>query len=150
MLPRLLERTGQSSAGSITAIYTVLTNADELDDPIAEEVRAILDGHIILSRELAARDHWPAIDVVRSLSRVMDELIQAPHRAAAARARGILATYERQRDLVMLGAYRRGVDAATDEALDRVGEVEAFLRQPREERTRPEESRKSLLALFSR
>ncbi len=150
LLPRLLERTGQSSMGSITAVYTVLTNADDLDDPIAEEVRAILDGHVILSRELAARGHWPAIDVVRSLSRVMDELIEPSHRAAAARARGILATYERQRDLVMLGAYRRGVDAATDEALDRVSEVEAFLRQPREERSRSDDSRARLLRLFPR
>ncbi len=150
LLPRLLERTGQSDLGSITAIYTVLTNADDLDDPIAEEVRAILDGHVLLSRELAARGHWPAIDVVRSLSRVMDELIEPAHRAAAARARGVLATYERQRDLVMLGAYRRGVDLATDEALDRVGEVEAFLRQPREERARHEDSRARLLKLFPR
>jgi type III secretion protein N (ATPase) len=149
MLPRLLERSGQSAAGSITAIYTILTNQDDLDDPIAEEVRAILDGHIVLSRELAARGQWPAIDVVRSLSRVMDELIDAPHRAAAARVRQILATYERQRDLVLLGAYRRGVDPATDEALDRVGAVEAFLRQNRDERAPSSESRAKLLELFA-
>jgi ATP synthase in type III secretion protein N len=149
LLPRLLERSGQAAVGSITAIYTILTNADDLDDPISEEVRAILDGHIVLSRELASRGHWPAIDIVRSLSRVMDEIVDAPHRAASARLRQILATYERQRDLVLLGAYRRGVDPATDEALDRVGAVEAFLRQSREERAPREESRARLLALFS-
>jgi type III secretion protein N (ATPase) len=150
LLPRLLERSGQSAAGSITAIYTILTNQDDLDDPIAEEVRAILDGHIVLSRELAARGHWPAIDVVRSLSRVMDELIDPAHRTAATRVRQILATYERQRDLVLLGAYRRGVDPATDEALDHVGAVEGFLRQNRDERASREDSRQRLIDLFAR
>ena len=150
LLPKLLERTGQSAAGSITAIYTILTNQDDLDDPISEEVRAILDGHVVLSRELASRGHWPAIDVVRSFSRVMDELIDPQHRAAAARVRQILSTYERQRDLVLLGAYRRGVDLATDEALDRVGAVEAFLRQVRDERADSADSRARLLALFAR
>ena len=149
LLPRLLERGGQAAVGSITAIYTILTNADDLDDPIAEEVRAILDGHIVLSRELAARGQWPAIDVVRSLSRVMDDVVDAPHRAAAAHLRQILATYERQRDLILLGAYRRGVDPATDEALDRVDAVEAFLRQPRDERAPRDESRARLLELFA-
>src|SRR5262249_25426253 len=124
-------------------------NQDDLDDPIAEEVRAILDGHIVLSRELAARGQWPAIDVVRSLSRVMDELIDPQHRAAAARVRQILATYERQRDLVLLGAYRRGGAPATDEARARVGAVEAFLRQSRDERAPPAESRAKLLQLFA-
>ena len=150
MLPRLLERSGQAATGSITAIYTVLTNNDDLDDPISEEVRAILDGHVVLSRELAARTHWPAIDVVRSLSRVMDDLIDPPHRAAAAKVRQILATYERQRDLVLLGAYRRGVDPATDEALDRVGSVEAFLRQARDERAERIDTRQKLDALFAK
>ena len=150
MLPRLLERTGQAATGSITAIYTVLTNNDDLDDPISEEVRTILDGHVLLSRELAARTHWPAIDVVRSLSRVMDDLIDPPHRAAAAKLRQILATYERQRDLVLLGAYRRGVDPATDEALDRVGSVEAFLRQSRDERAERIDTTQRLDALFSK
>ena len=150
LLPRLLERSGQSAAGSITAVYTVLTNTDDMDDPIADEVRAILDGHVVLSRELAARGHWPAIDVVRSLSRVMDEIIEPAQRAAAARVRQILSTYERQRDLVLLGAYRRGVDPVTDDALDRVGAVEAFLKQARDERASAADSRARLLALFTK
>ena len=148
MLPRLLERSGQSDKGSITAVYAVLTSGDDGDDPIAEEVRAILDGHIVLTPERAARNQWPAIDPVRTLSRVMDDLVDEPHRRAAARVREVLSTYERQRDLVLLGAYRKGADRATDEALERVGAVEAFLRQGRDERAAFADSKRALLALF--
>lgn len=148
LMPRLLERAGQSDKGSITAIYAVLTAADEADDPVADEARAVLDGHIVLSRELAARNHWPAIDVVRSLSRVMDDLVDEPQRQAAARVREVLATYERQRELVLMGAYREGSDPATDDALARVSQVEAFLRQPRGAGTTFEDARAALLALF--
>lgn len=150
LLPRLLERSGQSDKGSITAVYAVLTAGDDADDPIADEVRAILDGHIVLSAERAARNQWPAIDPVRSLSRVMDELVDDEHRRAAARLREVVATYERQRDLVLLGAYRAGADRATDDALARVGAVEAFLRQGRDERVPFADSRRALLALFER
>jgi ATP synthase in type III secretion protein N len=149
MLPRLLERSGQSDKGSITAVYAVLTSGDDADDPIAEEVRAILDGHIVLSAERAARNQWPAIDPVRTLSRVMDELVDDEHRLAAARVREVLATYERQRDLVLLGAYRKGADKATDDALARVAAVEVFLRQKRDERAAFADSRRALVALFT-
>jgi type III secretion protein N (ATPase) len=150
LLPRLLERSGQSDRGSITAVYAVLTSGDDADDPIAEEVRAILDGHIVLSAERAARGQWPAIDPVRSLSRVMDDLVDDEHRTAAARLREVLATYERQRDLVLLGAYRPGADPATDDALARVASVEQFLRQPRDQPASFEESRRALIALFKK
>jgi type III secretion protein N (ATPase) len=150
MLPRLLERSGQSDAGSITAVYAILTAADDADDPIADEVRAILDGHIVLSRELASRGLWPAVDVVRSLSRVMDDLVDDAHRAAAARLREVLAVYERQRDLVLLGAYREGADAATDDALRRVASVENYLRQGAGERSTFEDARRRLIALFEK
>jgi type III secretion protein N (ATPase) len=149
MLPRLLERSGQSDKGSITAVYAVLTSGDDADDPIAEEVRAILDGHIVLSAERAARNQWPAIDPVRTLSRVMDELVDDEHRRAAARVREVLATYERQRDLVLLGAYRKGADKATDDALARLPAVEAFLRQKRDERVSFADSRHALIELFT-
>jgi len=149
MLPRLLERSGHGPEGCITAVYAVLTNSDETDDPVAEEVRAILDGHIVLSRELAARNHWPAIDVVHSLSRVMDELVDAEHRRLAGRLREVLATYERQRDLILLGAYRAGSDPATDDALARVSAVEAFLRQDRQQRFSLADARRGLEALFA-
>jgi type III secretion protein N (ATPase) len=152
MLPRLLERTGQSDRGSITAIYAVLTGSgaasEDGDDPVADEVRAILDGHIWLSRDLAARNHWPAVDVVRSLSRVMDEIVDEPHRAAAARLREVISTYERQRDLILLGAYRRGSDEETDYALDRIDEAYGFLRQLRDERQPFEATRAQLIELF--
>jgi type III secretion protein N (ATPase) len=150
LLPRLLERSGQSDKGSITAVYAVLTSGDEGDDPIAEEVRAILDGHIVLSAERAARNQWPALDPVRSLSRVMDELVDEPHRRAAARLREVLATYERQRDLVLLGAYRKGADPATDDALARVAAVDAFLRQARDEEASFADTRQRLIALFAK
>jgi type III secretion protein N (ATPase) len=148
LLPRLLERTGWSARGSITAVYSVLTAADDADDPIAEEVRAILDGHIVLSAELAGRNQWPAIDVVQSLSRVMDDVVGEEHRAAAARLREVLSTWQRQRELVMMGAYREGSDPATDDAIDRLDEVEDFLRQTRNQNHPFEETRRALCALF--
>ena len=149
MLPRLLERTGQSDRGSITAVYAILVSGeDDLDDPVAEEVRAILDGHIVLSRDLAARNQWPAIDVVRSLSRVMDSIVDDQHRAAAARLREVVATYDRQRELILLGAYRPGSDPATDDAVDRIDDARRFLRQKRDERQPFAATRDELLSLF--
>jgi type III secretion protein N (ATPase) len=149
LLPRLLERTGWSSKGSITAVYSVLTAADDADDPIAEEVRAILDGHIVLSAELAGRNQWPAIDVVQSLSRVMDDVVDEEHRAAAARLREVLSTWARQRELVLMGAYKEGTDPATDDAMARLEEVEEFLRQTRDDPQPFEETRRALCALFA-
>jgi type III secretion protein N (ATPase) len=150
LLPRLLERTGQAEFGSITAVYAVLVTgtAEDSDDIIAEEVRATLDGHIELSRELAERGHHPAIDILRSLSRLMDDLVDAPHRRAASRLREVLAIAARQRDLLLLGAYQRGSDPTTDAAIDRIPAIEAFLRQERGERSDPAETRSRLLSLF--
>ena len=128
-LPRLLERTGQAARGSITALYTVLVAGADMDEPIADEVRAILDGHIVLDRELGARGRWPAIDVLRSLSRVMPRVATAEHQALAASVRELLAAYEQKRDLVLLGAYRQGSDRRVDEALAKLDAIEAFLRQ---------------------
>jgi type III secretion protein N (ATPase) len=128
-LPRLLERTGNRERGGITGLYTVLVAGGDLDEPIADEVRGILDGHVVLERRLAERGHWPAIDVLQSLSRVMPAVAGASHRAAAARMRELLGAYERQRDLIALGAYRRGADPMTDAALERMDAIEAFLRQ---------------------
>ena len=129
LLPRLLERTGTSATGSITALYTVLVAGGDMDEPIADEVRGILDGHVVLSRALAERGHYPAVDVLASLSRVMTAVTSAEHQAAAVRLRAMLATYERQRDLISLGAYRAGSDRATDEAIARMPDIERFLRQ---------------------
>jgi type III secretion protein N (ATPase) len=147
LLPRLLERTGNSARGSITALYSVLVAGGDMDEPIADEVRGILDGHIVLSRELGARNQWPAIDVLGSLSRVMSVVADVEHRRAAARVREMLATYERQRDLILLGAYQRGSDSRTDAAIARIDAIEAFLRQPTEETAPFQETRRRLLAL---
>jgi FliI/YscN family ATPase len=150
LLPRLLERTGQAEFGSITAIYAVLLtgSGEDADDIIAEEVRATLDGHIELSRTLAERGHFPAVDVLRSLSRLMDDLVDGSQRTAAARLREVLALCERQRDLLLLGAYQRGTDRETDQALELQPKIEAFLRQSRSEKSDPKETRRQLLQLL--
>ena len=134
-LPRLLERTGQRARGAITAVYTVLVAGGDLDEPIADEVRGILDGHVVLDRQLAARGHFPAVDVLQSVSRVMPAVADAHHRALAGRARRLLAAHERQRDLIALGAYRAGSDPEADEALSRLPALERFLRQESAERS---------------
>jgi type III secretion protein N (ATPase) len=147
LLPRLLERTGAAARGSITAIYTVLVAGGDMDEPIADEARAALDGHVVLSRELAARGHFPAVDPLPSLSRLMSAVADPEHRAAAARVRELLAAYERQRDLIALGAYQRGADRLADEAVARLPAIEGFLRQGTAEAAPFDETRRRLLAL---
>jgi len=147
-LPRLLERTGTSEHGSITAIYTVLVEGGDMEEPIADEVRGILDGHIVLSRELAQRGHWPAVDVLQSLSRVMPAVTDEEQRRAAQQLRTVLAVYERQRDLILLGAYKPGSDPETDHAISMIEPVNRFLRQGLDETPSLEQSRQALLALF--
>ena len=129
VLPRLLERAGQGPRGSITAIYTVLVEGGDMDEPIADEVRGILDGHIVLDRAIAARGRYPAVDVTVSLSRVMDSIVDRSHRDAARRLRSLVAVYEAKRDLVTLGAYAKGSDRELDEAIARMPRIEGFLRQ---------------------
>lgn len=147
LLPRLLERSGNSARGTMTALYTVLVSGGDMEEPIADEVRGILDGHILLSRELGARNHWPAIDVLPSLSRVMNGIVDPAHRAAAARLRGWLAAYEEKRDLIALGAYQPGGDPRTDEAVARLPRILEFLRQDTHEHSAFAETRARLLAL---
>jgi type III secretion protein N (ATPase) len=144
MLPRLLERSGQGPRGSITAIYTVLVEGGDMDEPIADEVRGVLDGHVVLDRALAARGRYPAVDVTVSLSRVMDGLVPAAHRDAARRLRALVAAYESKRDLVTLGAYAKGSDKELDEALARMPRIEAFLRQDARERSTFEQTAAAL------
>ena len=139
-LPGLLERSGTSEHGSITAFYTVLVEGGDLEEPIADEVRGILDGHVVLDRALGARGRWPAIDVLASLSRVMDAVTTAPHQSSAQKLRELLALYEQKRDLVSLGAYKKGSDPKLDHALAKIDAIEAFLRQGRHERTRFEDT----------
>ncbi|MBI2377906.1 MAG: FliI/YscN family ATPase [Deltaproteobacteria bacterium] len=148
MLPRLLERTGNSATGSITALYTVLVAGGDMEEPISDEVRGILDGHIILNRALGARNHWPAIDVLPSLSRVMSGIATEEHKQAAAKLREVLSTYEKQRDLILLGAYQYGTDPRTDYAIDKIEAIEEFLRQRTEDNTPFDETIARLIALF--
>ena len=115
--------------GSVTAIYTVLVEGGDMDEPIADEVRGILDGHVVLDRAVAARGRYPAVDVTVSLSRVMDAVVTSEHRDAARRLRSLVATYEAKRDLVTLGAYAKGSDRDLDDAIARMPRIEAFLRQ---------------------
>lgn len=133
LLPRLVERTGATAEGVITAIYTVLVAGNDLDEPVADEVRSLVDGHIVLDRRLAQRGHFPPIDVVASTSRLMHRVIDPAHAAAAAKLRARLATYEENRDLVMLGAYQKGRDPVIDDAIAAYPGIEALLRQKRDE-----------------
>ena len=129
LLPRLLERSGQGARGSITAIYTVLVEGGDMDEPIADEVRGILDGHVVLGRAIAARGQYPAIDVPGSISRVMEQVTEREHADIARSLRALLALYEEKRDLVTLGAYAAGSDARLDQAIRAQPELERFLKQ---------------------
>ncbi|MDR1457771.1 MAG: type III secretion system ATPase SctN [Puniceicoccales bacterium] len=128
-LPKLMERAGQSEKGSITALYTVLVEGDDMTEPIADETRSILDGHIILSRKLAGMNHYPAIDVLLSVSRVFNQVTDERHRKVASKLRTILSKYQEVELLVRIGEYKRGADKITDEAIDKIEAVNNFLRQ---------------------
>jgi len=148
-LPRLLERAGTSSGeGAITGVFTVLVEGDDLSDPIADAARAILDGHVVLSRRMAERGHYPAIDVSASISRVMPHLVDKPHMQLAMRARELITSYREAEDLLAVGAYKRGTIARLDEALHRMPKLEAFLKQNLDEPTNPAVMRKQLAAIW--
>lgn len=131
-MTKLVERAGNSAAsgGSITGLYTVLADGDAQDDPVVDTARAILDGHIVLSRDLAQRGQYPAIDIAASLSRVMADIAAAGHLALAREFRALVATYEANRDLVLMGAYRPGADLQLDRAIAMHDRLTAFLSQP--------------------
>ncbi len=133
VLPRLLERAGNAATGSITALYTVLVEGDDDSDPIAEEVRSILDGHIILSRAIAQTPQYPAIDVLASLSRLMPAVASAEQRAAAHRIRSLIARHSEIELLIRVGEYRAGSDPLADEAIAKLPDIQAFLSQAPDE-----------------
>lgn len=135
MLPRLFERAGTDRNGSITAFYTVLVEGDDMNEPVADEVRSLLDGHIVLSRELGTANHYPAIDVLASLSRVMRRVVTQEHRELAEKMRRLLARYKDIELLVRLGEYQKGSDAQADEALQKIDAINRFLKQDTEQRT---------------
>ncbi len=135
LLPKLLERTGTGERGTITGFYTVLVESDDLTEPITDTVRSILDGHIVLSRDLAAQNHYPAIDVLESVSRVMPAITDDAHRAATSQLRDLLATYNKASDLINIGAYAKGSSPAIDQAIALMPDILAFLRQKATEPT---------------
>ncbi len=148
LLPRLLERAGNfASGGSITAFYTVLVDGDDMNDPIADSVRSILDGHIVLSRSLAARNHYPCIDILHSASRLFSEVTTKEHRIAAGNVRELLATYNRAEDLISIGAYQPGSNARIDKAIANYDQINNYLRQDRDSSASYETSVERLLSL---
>lgn len=150
-LPKLLERSGNfADQGSITGFYTVLVEGDDMDEPVADHVRSILDGHIILSRALASQNHFPAIDVLRSISRLSKQVCSPEQLAQAGRVRDLLATYYEAQDLVNIGAYVAGSNPQIDLALRAIGDLKRFLRQGLEESVRPEEVWHMLEEILSR
>ena len=134
-LPALLERAGPAEKGSITAIYTVLVEGDDMNEPVADEVRSILDGHVILSRRLASAYHYPAIDVLESVSRVMGNVVDDAHKAAAGKVRDMLARYRDTELLIRIGEYKKGSDPATDEAIEKNKAINDFLKQKLSEKS---------------
>lgn len=134
-LPKLLERSGTSEKGSITGLYTVLVDGDDMNEPIADTVRGILDGHIVLSRKIANRSHYPAIDVLASVSRVMPNVVNKEHISVSNQIRDLLSTYNSSEDLINIGAYIKGTNKKIDEAINRIDSINEFLQQEREEKT---------------
>lgn len=148
LLPRLLERAGTGARGAITGLYTVLVEGDDHTDPIADTVRSILDGHIWLSRELAHERHFPAIDVLASVSRLMSHLARPEHRRRAAEVLELLATYRRMRDLIAVGAYTAGAQPEVDRAIRLLPRINAFLRQEPDDVSSWEETMAGLAAIL--
>lgn len=149
VLPKLLERSGTGDVGSITGIYTVLVEGDDMNEPIADTVRGILDGHIVLSRAIAAKNHYPAIDILNSVSRVMLEIVDKEHWQAGQKLRGIMATYREAEDLINIGAYVHGSNPEIDEAVKYIDRVKKFLQQDVYEKMSLAETEKKLIALFA-
>jgi flagellum-specific ATP synthase len=133
-MPKLLERAGNSDRGSITGLYAVLVDGDDFNEPIADTARGILDGHIVLSRSMAQHNHYPAIDVLQSISRVMTAVAEKKHKELAGKMKDILATYREAEDLINIGAYKSGSNKKIDFAIEKIDAVNEFLQQDTEEK----------------
>ncbi len=147
-MPRLLERAGTSEKGSITGLYTVLVDGDDFNEPITDTARSILDGHIMLDRKLGHKNHYPAIDVLQSISRVMSSIVSKEHKMDAGKLKSVLATYQEAEDLINIGAYKKGSNKNIDYAIDKIDAVNEFLVQDTMEKFGFEEEEKMLAALF--
>lgn len=150
LLPKLIERTGNvEGGGSITSLYTVLVEGDDFNEPVADAARSLLDGHIVLSRELAARNHYPAVDVLESISRVMSDIVDEEHKRAAGEIMDIMATYRKAEDLINIGAYVSGSNTRIDRAIGKISRIQEYLRQDMSESTDFASSKEQLRALLS-
>lgn len=147
-MPKLLERAGRASKGSITGLYTVLVDGDDFNEPITDTARSILDGHIVLSRKLGHKNHYPAIDVLASISRCMSQIVTKEHKKAAGKLRNVLATYNEAEDLINIGAYKSGSNPSIDYAISKIDGVNGFLCQDVDEKVSFEESLELLEGLF--
>lgn len=148
-MPKLLERAGRSDKGSITGLYTVLVDGDDFNEPITDTARSILDGHIMLNRRLAQRNHYPAIDVLMSISRCMSQIADKEHKTLAGKIKNIMATYAEAEDLINIGAYRAGSNPDIDDAIAKIRSVNAFLRQDTDEKVSFEETLAGMRAIFA-
>ena len=133
LLPKLLERSGMGQNGSITAFYTVLVDGDDMNEPIADAVRGMLDGHLVLSRTLAAKNHYPSVDVLNSVSRVMPDIVEPLHVSAAGKIKELLAVYRESEDLINIGAYVHGSNPKIDLAISKYQDIIGFLTQKPDE-----------------
>ena len=147
-MPKLLERAGCSEKGSITGLYTVLVDGDDMNEPITDTARSILDGHIMLDRKIAHKNHYPAIDVLQSISRCMSMIASGGHKAAAGKLKNIMATYNEAEDLINIGAYKRGSNPNIDRAINKIDEVNEYLLQSTEEKFSFEETVEQLETMF--
>jgi flagellum-specific ATP synthase len=149
LLPKLLERAGTTpDQGTITGLYTVLVEADDLNEPISDSVRAILDGHIVLTRALAAQNHYPPVDLLESVSRCMIDITTPEHKTAANKLKEVLATYKGAEDLINIGAYVKGSNPGIDYAIEKVAQIRSFLKQGIDDKTALDETINQLYALF--
>ncbi|MBZ0192437.1 MAG: flagellar protein export ATPase FliI [Candidatus Kuenenia stuttgartiensis] len=149
LLPKLLERSGTGTKGSITGLYTVLVDGDDINEPIADAVRGILDGHVVLSRAMASQNHYPAIDIMESVSRCMDDIITGEHRKAAQMLKAVYATYKEAEDMINIGAYAKGGNKKIDYALSVIDAINEYLKQDMTTNGNFNESISKLSALFT-
>ena len=147
-MPKLLERAGRAAKGSITGLYTVLVDGDDFNEPITDTARSILDGHIMLNRKLAHKNHYPAIDVLQSISRCMSMITTREHKQLAGKMKNVMATYQEAEDLINIGAYKQGSNPNIDYAIAKIDQVNAFLLQETDSKVTFEEALQEMHSIF--
>ena len=147
-MPKLLERAGNGKTGSITGLYTVLVDGDDFNEPITDTARSILDGHIMLNRRIAQQNHYPAIDVLQSISRCMSQIAGKEHKALSGKMKNVMATYQEAEDLINIGAYQKGSNPKIDYAIKKIDAINEFLMQATDEKFTFEETLENLKAVF--